>query len=33
MNGIWAFLISLVAPGAGQIFNGQYVLGGLLGGK
>lgn len=32
MNGIWAFLISLVAPGAGQIFNGQYVLGVLLGG-
>lgn len=32
MNGIWAFLISLVAPGAGQIFNGQYGLGVLLGG-
>lgn len=32
MNGIIALFLSMVAPGAGQIFNGDYWLGALLGG-
>lgn len=31
MSGIAALFLSMVAPGAGQIFNGDYGLGALLG--
>ncbi len=32
MNGIIALVLSMVAPGAGQVFNGDYWLGAALGG-